>query len=501
MHKKILITLIVIIWAIYTIVKVSALQLIFPDITGSSFENKYSSVHFMAPGNNFPGHIFWLASKSIPDMTVILNWDSKTCTKQLRGIYFNSQRGKRLRPLDNDTLTLLQDQNSSYNNLQVEWWLYTTCDSNDYSIFGAITYSRSGLESHLIAGTKLNYNDNKMIGEFADSLQYFDNKVPIGYLYDSNGGIGYVGGELTGHENLIDFLNDGEEINNGFVYSGDTIVSNNGGRWTNIQSGNNAMETLRNLIIQGSVGLSKSITDIERRSLLGNFQDKTVIYNGSDINSSTLINTAKQNAQSLCQWKEINPELDVDESVLCYENSDLTIDLASTDYENKTIIVKNANVILQNGMNENSSPLNLFVDKGNLYLPTSISPQNFSTSWFPTSDAATTIWLFLKWNIIVNGLILWGTPGAEIWFDHKLHFQGKITILNTPLEPSEWRTTQITDMLWAAYAWRINLQKVFTRQCGLTWSASDGTPCGTWDVISITPLVILNGNYSSSLLK
>ena len=69
-----------------------------------------------------------------------------------------------------------------------------------------------------------------MIGEFADSLQYFDNKVPIGYLYDSNGGIGYVGGELTGHENLIDFLNDGEEINNGFVYSGDTIVSNNGGR-------------------------------------------------------------------------------------------------------------------------------------------------------------------------------------------------------------------------------------------------------------------------------
>ena len=41
----------------------------------------------------------------------------------------------------------------------------------------------------------------------ANSFQYFDNKVPIGYIYDSNGGIGYVGGILSGHENLIDFLN------------------------------------------------------------------------------------------------------------------------------------------------------------------------------------------------------------------------------------------------------------------------------------------------------
>ena len=41
----------------------------------------------------------------------------------------------------------------------------------------------------------------------ANSFQYFDNKVPLGYIYDSNGGIGYVGGYLTGHDALISFLN------------------------------------------------------------------------------------------------------------------------------------------------------------------------------------------------------------------------------------------------------------------------------------------------------
>jgi len=43
--------------------------------------------------------------------------------------------------------------------------------------------------SQIAAGTRLNYNDNKIIAAMANSFQYFDNKVPVGYLYDSNGGI------------------------------------------------------------------------------------------------------------------------------------------------------------------------------------------------------------------------------------------------------------------------------------------------------------------------
>ena len=83
-----------------------------------------------------------------------------------------------------------------------------------------------------------------------------------------------------------------------------------------------------------------------------------------------MINFAKQKAQELCQGKEINLPISTDETILCYENTDLNIDLTQpTTYENKTIIVKSGNVILQGGMQEISPSLDLFIDKGILYLP------------------------------------------------------------------------------------------------------------------------------------
>jgi len=64
--------------------------------------------------------------------------------------------------------------------------------------------------SYVVAGTQLDYQHNKMIPNFAQSFQYFDNKTPIGYIYDSNGGIGFVGGDdLNGNDNLINFLDNG----------------------------------------------------------------------------------------------------------------------------------------------------------------------------------------------------------------------------------------------------------------------------------------------------
>lgn len=145
------------------------------------------------------------------------------------------------------------------------------------------------------------------------------------------------------------------------------------------------METMRNMIIQGSVGLSKSIHETERISLLGNLQNQTVIYNGSDINASTLINFAKQKAQGLCKGKTTNPDLQTtDEKILCYENIDITIDLTqSTEYIDKTIIVKSGNVILSGGMQRLSPPLNLFIDKGILYLPDPIIRERFNNQGFP----------------------------------------------------------------------------------------------------------------------
>ena len=337
----------------------------------------------------------------------------------------------------------------------------------------------------------------------ANSFQYFDNKFPLGYIYDSNGGIGYVGGNLTGHQDLINFLNGWWTINSWFEYSWDTIISHNPARTTTIESWNNAMQTMRNLIIQWSVGLSKIMDEKERTSFLGNFSEKTVIYNGSDINSSTLINFAKQKAQEMCQGQELYTNTllgSSQENIICSQDHDLTINLNDTlTYENKTIIVKSGNVLLKNGMEENFPPLNLFIDKWLLYLPEPIVQQEFDEQGFPVSSWVIA-WLYLKGNFIINGLIVWGTPWFETWFNHKLHIQGKITTLNTPVQPNPGRITQIETMFgWPTYDNFINLQNVFVRTCRFIWSSSDGTSCNTGNIISATPLVILNGNYPSNL--
>ena len=500
MKNKIWITLLVIIGALYALGN-ATFVLNFPDINIQWLENKFSLVHFTAPGNNFVGSILRLPTTS-ENQTVKLLSSSKTCTKQVRGIYFNSQRGKRLRPLDQETLQLLYNQNTSYSNLQISWGLYTTCDSgSNYGIFGAITYTRWWHTSYLVAGTRLAYPNNKILPHMANSFQYFDNKVPIGYIYDSNGGIGFVGGDLTGDQSLINFLNSWGSIQSWFMYSWNTIISNNPDRSiTALQSGNTAMETMRNIIIQWSVGLSKAMDEAERLSLLGNFQNKTVIYNGSDINSSTLINFAKQKTQQLCQGKEINPDiLSTNETILCYENIWLTIDLTQpTTYQNKTIIIKSGNVNLLGGMQESSPSLDLFIDRWILYLPNTITSQTFNDQWFPSSSWAIA-WLYLKWNFIINGLMIWT---GNTWFNHKLHLQGKLTTLNTPLEPNAGRTGQIENMFGSAiYNNFINLQNVFVRTCGLGGTGSDMTSCSTGGIIATTPIVILNGNYPSNLLQ
>jgi len=525
MKKKLIIILISIIGALYTITQISSsLRLNFPNVA-QSFGNKVSLVHFTAPGNDFLWSIFWLASKSVTPMNIKLGTETKLwCTKLIKGLYFNSQRGKRIRPLDSETLQILSKQNPTYNNLTISWWLYTSCTGTSssttwispYGIFWAITYTRWGQTSYIVAGTALDYDNNKITPTFADSFQYFDNKVPIGYIYDSNWGIGFVGGDLSGHQNLIADLNTNWSINNSFRYWTWGDIEGVGDRTTTIKTESwNAIQTMRNLIIQWSVGLSKSINESERLSLLGNFQNQTVLYNENEINSSTLINFAKQKAQTICQGKKVYTDGTLRSltsrelwiwwgNIVCIQNEDLIIDLTKPDtYKNKTIIVKSGNIILEGSMSSDSPALDIFLDKGLVYLPNSFERQSFNDKWFPANNGITS-WLYLKGNFIINGLLVGGdgkTPIGIEWFNHKLHFQWKMTMLNTPLQPAIEKIGQIEYMFWSDYNDFINLQNVFTRTCWFDGKGSDWTPCEIGWNIATTPLVILNGNYPSKLLQ
>ncbi len=500
MKKKILVVVWVIVGALYAISQAD-MVLKFSDIDISAFADRFSIVHFNAPGNNFPGSIFRLPTEST-QQTVRLWTHQKTCTKKLRGLYFNSQRGKRVRPLDQQTLTLLKNQNGSYYNLELSWGLYTTCDSGtNYGIFGAITYVRRGHTGYLVAGTDLNYQDNKIVASMANSFQYFDNKIPMWYIYDSNWGIGFVGGTLSGHEALIAYLNSWGSINSGFTYSWDLIVSNNPGWGATITTSGNAMETMRNIIIKGSVGLPKSIDEKERTSFLGNLKQQTIIYNGSDINSSTIINFAKEKSQELCQGQELYTSTTLwpsTQDIICVIGNNLTIDLSNNYHANKTIIVRNGDVTLEGWMNSSSSALDIFIDKWVLYLPSDpISAIDFDEDGFPDTPWVSS-GLYIKGNFIINGLLAWQALNP---FMHKLHLQGKITMLNTPTTPTQGRIDQITTLLGAGYENTINLQDMFKRTCGLGGTGSDGSSCADNNIITITPLVILNGNYPSNLLQ
>lgn len=110
-------TLLVIMGALYAIGNAS-IVLTFPNVS-QSFSSGFSLIQFAGPGNNFVGSAFRLATKSVSPVTITFGVASKQCTKQLRGLYFNSQRGKRLWPLDQDTLALLKLQNPIYNSLEV----------------------------------------------------------------------------------------------------------------------------------------------------------------------------------------------------------------------------------------------------------------------------------------------------------------------------------------------------------------------------------------------
>jgi hypothetical protein len=78
---------------------------------GNVLEENLSRVHFKAGGNDFGGVIARDQTEDVADTgerTVQTNnGKGMNCTRQVRGLYYNSQRGERLRPLDEKTMTAL----------------------------------------------------------------------------------------------------------------------------------------------------------------------------------------------------------------------------------------------------------------------------------------------------------------------------------------------------------------------------------------------------------
>lgn len=89
------------------------------ELGGKYLDQYFSVVHFNVAGNDFGGGFFWLPVVQLdkPVFIKTLNAegeeDIKMCHNQIRGFYYNSQRGERLWPLDVDSQNALKKFNAS----------------------------------------------------------------------------------------------------------------------------------------------------------------------------------------------------------------------------------------------------------------------------------------------------------------------------------------------------------------------------------------------------
>ncbi len=487
-------------------------------------------INFSGPWNEFLGS---LLIDKIVDLTgsdiqtINLGGKSRICSKQILWLYFNSQRWNRLRPLDQSSWEQLKEISPSYDDLtEFIWWLYTNCIGtwiDASSIFGQIKHVWKWETYYIVAWTQMNYNANQFIPSFADSFQLFDVNqwiLSLWFIRDNHGGIGLVwwpsrlvngvGGvsvpEWT--TNLIGFLNASWSIKTAFNYSWGYITTTNPSTlvwwnfsdwyldlwWTNL---------FWNLFVRGSVWISNSYQD--KDSLPTTTQTEALLFNLSDINISTLVNAARKNSSSLCRdkWMSWSSLSSSSSDILCFKNTNLNIDLAdAAKYWKKTIVLVNGNVIATNSMKGNNSPLELFIDKGNLYLkdPSVSDLEYFNWEWYPDSFPNDNFQSeFLKWVFIINGLIIWSW---STWptFQHKLVIHGRITSLNSP-EATAKRIQQVNAVLWAGFDGMIDLDNIFVRKCSLGWTGSDSTKCNwAWDVVK-KPFVIIDNLDKSMKYK
>lgn len=517
----------------------------------------YSMVHFSFPQgqNDYQGWIFWLPSTE-KEETLSYGGQSRTCSKQVRGLYYNEQRWQRLWPMDTASLNYLRQINSYYDSLGYAGWLFTTCTWGNYvndtmSIYGQITYTDQLLPTNYQKSTLsawFLYNVNNKISQlgFFPTLAYFNNETPLGYIYDSISGVGFVGGKFTAHDDIINDINNGSGINEVFSIwdwrrscyhdNLNICVNSNIDAW---------MDTAWQLTILWNTLFSRWwLTQTDRKSILGNISKTSAVIFSDIINTADILNPLRRNSNNLCRGKTwydsaSAPVLSSSEfawlNIICIANqlqsdeynpdSDpLVIRLRNTsDYVGKDIIVRGRDVILEGSMPDTESELNIFVDKWNIFLkPTNTGYRSFDMNWAPKSPLATkplptaSTWFayghYIKGNILINGLIAWWTgtmtepePGG---LPIKYYVYGKIGTLNTALDPSLWRENMVLNTLTIAEANplmdSINLTNVFTWQCGiwLTQTGSDNIPCQLAnDRFKNASFVLINQRIETHILQ
>ena len=477
-------------------------------IKDQTLANKFSTVHFNVWGNDFGGGFFWTEAKALATpQEVTANGERLRCSAQIRGFYYNSQRGERLWPLDTDSQGDLARIQSSYNpsQLTINWGFYTNCQKEQagklipenedgrtnslYGIYGRITHTYKGREYSIYAGLLNNLQQNELpTAELRCNFQRIDNQYPFGYIYDKAGGIALVGAYVKSenlaqvnafHESFTEKLSKTKCVNDFYSLREDpnnpekTIPKTDDPiLWpkdnTLIFGNGNALETMMNLGIRGIVGLSSQVQTSDQKGIENNTQKTSLLVSTTE-NISNIINIANKRAESLCRnrWGNLNPNGDV----ICAKNGG-SID--PKRYAGKTIVIKEGDLTLTEYMDATSQPITILLIHGDLKLKNTNASQTFLGNGYPDKNGIIKA-NFLKGNFIINGLIQ--NQGTEE-ITNKLIVHGKIASFNTLQEPNEQTKVKLSNIGINTNK-KIWLSEIFTWKCNIdTGKDTVGNPCG-----------------------
>jgi len=164
--------------------------------SNAGMQTTYDNIYFQYGGNTQPWVIFWKGTQIVPPTTITLGTQTITgCTKQVLWAYYNPSRGNRLRPLDTQTLTVLETVDPSYLQLGLgtNKWFFTNCTGNPNAVYGHIQHTWSGTTFDLIAGATLDTNNNIYTNSFDTNLTLNTNTLQAsGYIFDTLGWISLI---------------------------------------------------------------------------------------------------------------------------------------------------------------------------------------------------------------------------------------------------------------------------------------------------------------------
>jgi len=494
----------------------------FPGITSEWIKQFFSPIHFAWGGNDFWGWFFgiWTRDRT---QTITLNGSTITCRRQIIWFYFNSQRWNRLWPLDQETLNQLKQGDQSYGRLTLEWWLFTNCEwpwvKNVYARYGIITYNQWWNRSQLIAGTKINRPWNSITPSFAHSLENFDNKSLIWWIYDTVWGWGMVGWPLTTacYDEIISSVNADKTINEIFTLDDNGIIKLTTNQACSLDE--SAKETalwqiLWSISVNGNVALARSINSTDRASIQGNNNQRTIVQN-TTVSIANVLGSTRRTSEWLCRGKRRNnaPILWTNnDNIICVDfwsyQATNRVTLSASDLSTiskRTLIIKNGNLII-NGILPQNAELNVFIDNGNVLIAQAWwnNLQFFDANGYLLTNSSnhTARGQALRWNFIINGLLLWYNTNTNTIqsFPHKVYIYGKLASLNTPVAPTAERIQQVERLTATKdHINKINFADTFTWSCNSSTSqGSDWTPCwSSRDKHTFSPLIVIDSLFES----